>query len=52
MQNLRNGFYKIPLSRLPPPKDNPPTTKQQFSSCNPTKTAFLAVIIAPASFLF
>ena len=26
----------------------PPPTKQQFSSYNPTKTAFLAVGIAPA----
>ena len=30
----------------------PPPTKQQFSSCNLIKTTFLAVVIAPAAFLF
>ena len=29
-----------------------PPTKQQFSIYNPIKTAFLAVVIAPAPFLF
>ena len=29
-----------------------PTTKQQFSSYNPIKTAFLAVVIAPVQFCF
>ena len=43
----------------PPPRKTPPTkflfpppTKQQFSSYNPIKTAFLAVFIVPAPFLF
>ena len=30
----------------------PPPNKQQFSSYNPIKTAFLAVFIVPAPFLF
>ena len=30
----------------------PPTTKQQFSSYNLIKTAFLAVVITAAPFLF
>ena len=37
---------------LPPPKVNSSPTKQQLSSYNPTKTAFLAVVIVPAPFLF
>ena len=37
---------------IPPTKSQPPPTKQQFSSCNPIKTAFLALVIAPAPFLF
>ena len=41
---------KFPSVDSPPPKDNPPTTKQQFSSYIPIKKAFLAVIIAPVSF--
>ena len=43
-----------PLPRqiyIPQPKVNPPI-KQQLSSYNPIKTAFLAVVIAPAPFLF
>ena len=40
---------KFPHSRLTPP---PKTTKQQFSSYNPIKTAFLAVVNALAPFLF
>ena len=50
---------RIPPSRfspyqiyiLPLPKVNP-LTKQQFSSYNPIKTVFLAVVTAPAPFLF
>ena len=48
--------------RIPPPRKIPhpptyhifipPPTKQQFSSYNPIKTAFLAVAIAPAPSLF
>ena len=30
----------------------PTTTKQQFSSYNPIKTAFSAVVITPTPFLF
>ena len=41
----------IPPSPSPTPKVNPPlTTKQQFSSYNPTE--FLAAVIALAPFLF
>ena len=47
---------KTSPSRLPPPTTKsqfrPPHTKQQFSSYNPIKTLFLAVVIAPAPFLF
>ena len=56
---------KSPPNRLPPhqiiisppphptpPQSQFPTTKQQFSSYNSIKTAFLAVVIAPAPFLF
>ena len=45
---------KSPTNKFlsPPPKVNSPPTKQQFSSYNPIKTAFLAVVIAPAPFLF
>ena len=37
------------IEALVPPS---PPTKQQFSIYNPIKTAFLAVVIAPAPFLF
>ena len=37
---------------IPPTKSQPPPTKQQFSSCKPIKTAFLALVIAPAPLLF
>ena len=42
------------LCRFPSPHQIfiPPTTKQQFSSYNPIKTAFLAVAIALAPVLF
>ena len=45
-------YWRVPLPAqnliilAPPRKINP--TKHQFSSCNPIKTAFLAVGIAPA----
>ena len=52
----------IPPSRLPhptklsfpppTPQKSIPPTKQQFSSFNPIKTTFLAVVIVPAPFLF
>ena len=35
-----------------PPPPLAPATKQQFSSYNPIKTAFLTVVIALAPFLF
>ena len=35
-----------------PPPPPPTPTKQQFSSYNPIKTAFLAVVITLAPFLF
>ena len=44
---------KIPQpSRLPPQQKSIPSTKQQFSSYDPIKTAFLAVVIALALFCF
>ena len=44
---------KFPPSRLLRTKYlSPPTTKQQFSSYNSIKTAFLAAVIAVAPFLF
>ena len=39
-------------SRLHAPPPPPPLTKQQFSSYNPIKTAFLAVVIALAPSIF
>ena len=39
-----------PLNFYHPPPPLP--TKQQFSSYNPIKTTFLAVVIAPLSILF
>ena len=35
-----------------PTKIDSPSTKQQFSSYNSIKAEFLAVVIAPAAFLF
>ena len=54
------NLEKSPPSRLPhlppifyhPPPPPAPATKQQFSSYKPIKTAFLAVVIALAPFLF
>ena len=40
-----------PVDSSAPPNINPPT-KQQFSSYNPIKTEFLAVVIVLAPFLF
>ena len=42
---------KFPLLDIPHKSQPPPPTKQQFPSYDPTKTAFLVVVIAPASFL-
>ena len=39
-------------SPLPTKFLSPTTSKQQFSSYNTIKTAFLAVVIAPVPFLF
>ena len=45
--------YPLHLEKpLQPNFYSPPPTKQQFSSYNPIKTAFLAVFIVPAPFLF
>ena len=46
--------HQIVISPPPPlpPQSQFPTTKQQFPSYNSIKTAFLAVVIAPAPFLF
>ena len=48
------NLEKFLPSRLPPSHQFciPPTTKQQLSSYNPIKAAFLAVVIALASFFF
>ena len=43
---------KIPLSRLLRLTKYQSPTKQQFSSDNPIKTEFLAVVIVPVPFLF
>ena len=43
---------KFIFSRIPPQVSIPLTTKQQFSSYNPIKAVFLAVVIALAPFLF
>ena len=40
------------FANSPHQKSTPAPTKQQFSSHNPIKTAFLAVVNAPAPFLF
>ena len=64
--NSQRFAYSPPPRKItPPPVDSLSTkflfsaatkshtpTKQQFSSYNPIKTAFLAVVIAPAPFLF
>ena len=63
--NSQRFAYSPPPRKITPPlvdslstklfpaatKSHTPT-KQQFSSYNPIKTAFLAVVIAPAPFLF
>ena len=49
--NLENFPPKI-LLPLPPNIYSPATIMQQFSSYNPIKRAFLAVVIAIAPFLF
>ena len=54
---ISTDLEKFAPSRPPPLHHNhqifiSPTTKQQFSSYNPIKTAFLAVVIALAPFLF
>ena len=43
--------HQSKICSFPPPKVIPPT-KQQFSSYNSIKTGFLAVVNAPAPFLF
>ena len=45
-------FSRIPPHRVSIPPPPPLTTKQQFSSYNPIKAVFLAVVIALAPFLF
>ena len=46
------SFPRLEKSLSPPStKFLLPPTKQQFSSFNPIKTAFLAVVIGPAPFL-
>ena len=42
---------KFIFSRIPPHRESL-TTKQQFSSYNPIKAVFLAVVIALSPFLF
>ena len=44
--------FLFPPPPPPPPKVNSSPTKQQFPRYNLTKTAFLAVVTAPAPFLF
>ena len=51
---VENLLIQPHLENFPPTKSQfpPCPTKQQFSSYNLIKTAFLAVAIAPAPFLF
>ena len=51
-QPAENLLIPPPPRTIPPPSNVNPSTKQQFSSYNPIKTAFLAVVIVPAPFLF
>ena len=44
---MGDPVHQLKIYSFPPPKVNLPL-KQQFSSYNPIKTAFLAVVIAPA----
>ena len=46
------GEFPPPPKKIKFPQVGPLPTNQQFLSCNPIKTAFLAVVIAPAQFLF
>ena len=48
---VKNLLIQPPLTKIPPTKFLSPPTKQQFSHYNTIKTAFLAVVIAPAPFL-